>query len=127
MRRFRYWREPVCLAACAAYAANRWLLKPFFAAGPFMHGHFADMLLIPAALPLVLWLQRRLGWRVHDGPPGAGEVILHLAVWSFVAEIAGPLLTHRGTADWLDVAAYFSGAAACYVCWTRVEIPCERS
>ncbi len=127
MRRFRYWREPVCLAACVAYAANRWLLKPFIAAGPFIHGHFADLLLIPAALPLVLWLQRRLGWRTHDGPPGAGEVILHLAVWAVIAEVAGPLITHKGTADWRDVAAYCAGAAVCYVWWTRVEIPCERS
>ena len=32
--------DPICLAACAAYGANRWLLKPFFAMGTFMRGHF---------------------------------------------------------------------------------------
>ena len=125
MRGFRYWRDPICLAACAAYGANRWLLKPFLAMGPFMRGHFNDLFLIPAALPFVLWLQRRLGLRTHDAPPTGGEIALHLAVWAFIAEGAGPWLTHRGTADWRDVAAYSAGAAACYVFWRRREIPCE--
>ena len=122
---FRYWRDPLCIAACAAYAVNRWLLKPHFALGPFMRGHFNDCLLIPAALPLVLWLQRRLSLRTHDAPPTGGEILLHLAVWAFIAEGAGPWLTHRGTADWWDVAAYSAGAAACYVFWRGREIPCR--
>ena len=125
MRAFRYWRDPACLAACAAYALNRWLLKPHFAMGPFMRGHFADCLLIPAALPLVLWLQRRLGLRTHDGTPTSGEIFLHLAIWAFIAEGAGPFLTRRGTADWWDVAAYSAGAAACYVLWRWRKIPCR--
>ena len=124
---FRYWRDPVCITACAAYAVNRWLLKPHFAMGSFMRGHFADVLLIPAALPLVLWLQRRLGLRTHDGPPGGGEILLHLAVWAFIAEGAGPFLTHRGTADWRDVLAYSAGGAVCYVLWRRREIPCRET
>ena len=123
---FRYWRDPVCLAACAAYGANRWLLKPLFAMGPFMRGHFNDLFLIPAALPLVLWLQRRLGWRTHDAQPTGWEIILHLAVWAFIAEGAGPWLTHHGTADRWDVVAYSVGAAACYVLWRRRELPCEQ-
>lgn len=114
---FRYWRDPLCLAACAAYAVNRWLLKPHLPLGPFMRGHFADCLLIPAALPLVLWLQRRLGLRTHDGFPALGEILLHLALWAFIAEGAGPYLTHHGTADWWDVAAYSAGAAASCLWW----------
>ena len=124
MAGFRYWRDPICLAACAAYAVNRWLLRPHFALGPFMRGHFNDCLLIPAALPLVLWLQRRLGLRTHDGRPTGGEILLHLAIWAFIAEGAGPWLTHHGTADWWDVAAYSAGAAACSVFWHWREIAC---
>jgi hypothetical protein len=122
---FRYWRDQFCLAACAAYAANRWLLKPHFAMGPFMRGHFADCLLIPAALPLVLWLQRKLGLRTHDSMPTGGEILLHLAIWAFITEGAGPWLTRHGTADWRDVLAYSAGAAACYVLWRWREIPCR--
>lgn len=123
---FHYWRDPLCVAACVAYAVNRWLLKPHFAMGPFMRGHFNDVLLIPAALPLVLWLQRRLALRTHDGAPTGREILLHLAVWAFIAEGAGPFLTHHGTADWLDVMSYSAGAAACYVLWRRREIPCRQ-
>lgn len=92
-----------------------------------MRGHFNDLLLIPAALPLVLWLQRLLRLRAHDRLPTAGEIFTHLAVWAFIAEGAGPFLTHHGTADWLDVLAYFLGAIACYVLWRRREIPCSRA
>jgi hypothetical protein len=122
---FHYWRDPLCITACAAYAANRWLLKPHLTMGPFMRGHFADCLLIPAALPLVLWIQRRLGLRTHDGMPTGGEILLHLAVWALIAEGLGPWLTHRGTADWRDLACYSAGAALCYVLWHRREIPCR--
>jgi hypothetical protein len=122
---FRYWRDPQCVAACAAYAVNRWLLKPHFAMGSFMRGHFNDCLLIPAALPVVLWLQRLLRLRMHDGMPTAGEIFMHVAVWAFIAEGAGPFLAHHGTADWLDVLAYFLGAIASYVLWRRREIPCS--
>ena len=127
MRQFRYWRDPLCIAACLAYAANRWVLGPNFAMGPFMRGHFADCLLIPAALPLVLWLQRRLGLRTHDAPPGGGEILLHLAIWAFIAEGAGPWLTHHGTADWWDVLAYSAGAAVCSAFWQRREMPCREA
>ncbi len=124
---FRYWRDPQCVTACAAYVVNRWLLKPHFAMGPFMRGHFNDCLLIPAALPLVLWLQRLMRLRAHDGHPTANEIFLHLAVWAFIAECAGPFLAHRGTADWRDLPAYFLGAIASHVLWRRREIPCSRA
>ena len=122
---FQYWRDPLCIAACGAYAVNRWLLKPHLAMGPFMRGHFADCLLIAAALPLVLWIQRRLRLRTHDGMPTGGEIFLHLAVWAVIAEGLGPWLTQHGIADWWDVASYFAGAAVCYVLWQRREIPCR--
>ena len=117
MARFGYWRDPICIASCAAYAVNRWLLKPNFAMGPFMRGHFADCLLIPAALPLILWLQRRLGLRKHDDPPTGGETLMHLASWAFIAEGAGPFLSHHGTADWWDVLSYSAGAAVGFILW----------
>lgn len=123
--RFRYALDPLCLAACALYALNRWGLKPALQASPFIQGHFNDTLLIPAALPLVLWLQRRLRLRKSDVIPSMGEITLHLAVWAFIAECAGPFLLHRGTTDWRDVVAYSAGAAVACVLWRRGEIPCR--
>lgn len=118
---FRYWRDPLCILACAAYAANRFFLAPHSAPGSFLRGQFDDLLLIPAALPLVLWLQRRLALRTHDAPPGAGEIAIHLLLWTLIAEWIGPFFLHHGTADWRDVLAYSAGAAAGYV-WWHMEI-----
>ncbi|HEY0943626.1 MAG TPA: hypothetical protein VGD81_00100 [Opitutaceae bacterium] len=116
MKRFRYGLDPLCLAACALYAANRLLWKPH--AGPgFFHGHFNDLLLIPAALPWVLGLSRRLGWRTHDAAPTAPEIAFHTVVWSVICEGLGPALTHHGTADWRDVVCYAAGGIAAWLAW----------
>jgi hypothetical protein len=58
MTRFAYLRDRLFLTACAAYAVNRLWLKHTLP-GWFLHSYFNDLLLIPAALPLVLWIQRR--------------------------------------------------------------------
>ncbi len=98
MKRFGYARDPLCIAACAGYAVNRWLI-PGSWKGWFMHGYFSDTLLIPAALPLVLWLHRRLGWRANDTSPRWNEILLHLVVWSVAAEVVAPHLFSRATGD----------------------------
>jgi hypothetical protein len=115
-------RDPLCLVAIAAYALNRWAIKPH-TSSPFLHGHFNDLLLIPAALPWVLWLQRRTGLRLHDTAPTAAEIALHTAVWSLVCEYLGPRWLHRGTADPLDVAAYAAGGLVAYLLWHRAWGP----
>jgi hypothetical protein len=124
--RFRYWRDPVCLVACAAYALNRWVFAPMTTPGSFWRNHFDDVLLIPAALPLVLWVQRKLGLRTHDAAPGVGETAFHLAIWALIAEVLGPLWLRRGTADWRDVIAYVGGAAICVILW-RSKNPLAKS
>jgi hypothetical protein len=118
VKRFGYLRDPLCVLACGGYAFNRWLLRPLgWGTSPFMRGHFNDLLLIPAALPLLLWVQRRLGMRATDTPPTWREIALHFAVWSIAAEAIAPLFIHRATGDWLDVAAYAIGAVASGCVW----------
>ena len=115
MKRFGYWRDPLCLAACAFYAVNRWLVKPHVHS-PFLRGQFNDCLLIPCALPLVLWLQRQLGLRSHDEYPLPGEILFHLVIWSVLCEVIGPHLM-RVTGDVRDVAAYTCGALVAWLWW----------
>ncbi len=103
--------------SCALYALNRWILKPHFHVR-FLHDHFNDLLLIPCALPVALWAQRRLSLRADDAPPSAAEVFLHLAVWAWVCEWLGPRLLPGATGDAWDVAAYAAGALAAWVWWT---------
>src|ERR1051326_528542 len=106
---FRYWRDPLFLVACALYALNRWELKPRLHF-PFLHDHFNDLLLMPCALPLLLYLQRCLKLRTHDLPPTPGEITLYLAVWSVLFEWLGPHLMPWTTGDPWDVLAYAVGA-----------------
>lgn len=103
------------LLGCGLYALNRWGLKPNFPAA-FLHGQFNDCLLIPCALPLLLWLQRKLGLRKTDAPPRLSEIALHLIVWSVVCEGLGPRFL-MGTGDLWDVVAYSAGALVAWLWW----------
>ena len=116
MNRFRYLQDPLCLAACAAYAVNRWLV-PLVWKGIFLRGYFNDTLLIPAALPLMLWLHRRIGLRPDDQRPRWTEIGLHTVAWSVAAELVAPHLFARATGDPWDVAAYAGGALLSGLIW----------
>lgn len=118
MSPFAYIRDPLCLAAIGAYALNRWLLKPVFHS-PFLQGHFADLLMIPAALPVVLGMQRLFRLREDDRPPSWAEMAAHLALWAFICEGLGPRWLHMGVADTWDLAAYALGGVAACLWWNR--------
>ena len=118
MKRFGYFRDELFLTAATCYGLNRWLVKPLVAS-PFMRGQFNDLLLIPAALPVVLWVQRKLGLRTKDVPPSWSEIGFHLLVWSAICEYIGPMWLHRGTSDLWDVAAYAVGGVAAGVWWNH--------
>lgn len=116
MKRFGYAADPLCLIACLLYAANRWWWAERIG-GVFWRGYFNDLLLIPAALPLALWIQRRLGCRTHDRFPKWNEITLHLAVWSVTAEAIMPRLLAHSASDGWDVVAYAGGAIVAGLCW----------
>ena len=122
MKRFRYAFDPVCAGACALYAVNRFLIKPH--AGPgFFHSHFNDLLLIPAALPWLLWTYRRFGWRRDDAPPSWREVAACTGLWALICEGIGPRVWPRyGIADRWDVVAYAVGAAVAWAFWNRAAL-----
>jgi len=125
MKRFGYLRDPLFLVAACSYVINRALFKPWFAS-PFLHGYFNDWLLIPTALPVVLWIQRLLGLRNHDGVPTWAEMILHLAVWSLICEFIGPRWLHHGSADVWDVFAYAAGGIVACLWWNcRKAVACS--
>lgn len=109
MTRFRYALDPLCLTAGVAYAVGRWFVQPHVPSG-FWHDQFTDCLLIPAALPLLLWVYRRLGLRTHDGFPTWSEILLAFAGWSVAAEWLAPRFFAAATGDWRDVLAYAAGA-----------------
>ena len=87
-----------------------------------MRSYFNDVLLIPCALPWVLWGHALLGWRDWDRRPTGAEIVGHLAVWALIAEGLGPRLFAHAVADWGDVAAYAAGACLAAF-WWRFSCP----
>lgn len=116
MRRFDYLRDPLFLLSVTVYAVNRFALAQLLS-WSFLHNHLDDLLLIPAALPVALWVQRLLGVRPHDSWPRWSEMLLHLGVWSVICEYIGPFWLHIGVADWGDVAAYVVGGLVACLWW----------
>jgi hypothetical protein len=128
MSRFGYLHDRLFGVSIAAYAFNRLVVRPHLAgffhahlpwAWPFLHSHFDDLLLMPAALPVVLWLQRLTGLRLHDGPPGWREMFAHLAIWSVMCKIIGPIYLHIGVADLWDILFFAAGGGAACLWWNR--------
>lgn len=119
---FKYYRDPLFLTGCMAYAVNRWLVKPHVHRR-FFHDHFNDCWLIPCALPLVLWLHRRWGLREHDDSPRISEIITHLIFWSLLFKGVGPTIYAGATADPWDVLCYWGGGLLAWLWWHREWLP----
>ena len=131
MRRFGYLHDRLFCVSLAAYVFNRLVVRPhlghFFQghlhwAWPFLYSHLDDLLLLPAALPVVLWLQRMGGLRQHDGPPGGREMLFHFAIWSVMCKVVGPLFLNVGVADPWDVLCFAAGGLAAGLWWNRPRL-----
>ncbi len=129
MKRFGYLHDWLFQFSLAAYAVNRLLIRPhlgdFFrahwqSAWPFLHSHCDDLLLMPVALPVMLWLQHLLGLRKQNHPPGWKEMLSHLAVWSVICKIIGPLCLRIGVADPMDVLFFAAGGIIACAWWNRL-------
>lgn len=117
---FRYLLDPLFLAAAGLYLANRFLLKPEWGnVFPFLRNHLDDCLLLPAALPPLLWLFRSLRLRHHDAPPSASEVLQWTVFWSVVFEWLFPRYFHKGVADGWDALSYALGGLVSWFFWNR--------
>jgi ubiquinone/menaquinone biosynthesis C-methylase UbiE len=115
LKRFRYLRDSLFLAACALYAANRWLVKPHVHLA-FFHNWFDDIWLIPCALPPLLLVHDWLGLRKRGAPPSTLEILAHLIGWTVLFEIIGPHIM-RTTGDPWDAVAYAGGALLAMLWW----------
>jgi len=121
MRPFRYLFDPLFVASLAAYAINRFVLKPHFRWG-FLHDHLNDLLCIPVWVPIGLFIERRLKLRAHDNPPGLAEILIPVVLWGWIFEVYLPTNElGRGwcTPDPADIAFYVMGAIAATLFWNR--------
>ncbi|MBN9521845.1 hypothetical protein J0H58_25570 [bacterium] len=117
--RFRYLRDPLFVACVAVYLVNRFVLKPAWEV-EFVHAHLNDLICVPFWVPVMLWGERRLGLRSHDGPPEPVEIIIPLVLWAWVFEVILPRTAAFGrycVADHRDVLYYAAGALGGAVFW----------
>src|ERR1700722_14382235 len=87
---FRYLADPICIAALLISPINRFVLKPHHIGGWFTHGYLNDVLCLPLFVPMILYLQRVIGLRKHDGYPRAWEIIQHWAIFSIMFQALIP-------------------------------------
>lgn len=84
-----------------------------------LRGWFSDVLFLPAAIPVYLWMERKLGLRTHDRIPSLAEIGALFLAWSLAAEVVAPRLFVHCTSDPLDVLAYAAGGLFAWFWWTR--------
>jgi len=121
VKRFAYLRDGLFLSSCFLYTLNRWGIKPH-THNPFIRFHFNDLLLMPCALPVLLWMQRGLRLRTIDNPPAWNEIALYTVFWSIFFEVIGPHLLRRTTGDPWDVVVYFVGGIGAGLWWNRHKL-----
>ena len=123
---FRYLADPLFLSCCALYLLNRFYLRTALDT-PFLANHFNDLLLVPCAIPVLLWFYKLIGLRPTDEMPRAAEILPALLIWSLLFEFAGPHLVHGAVGDGRDVAVYWLGGIAAWCCWHFQELSLRRS
>jgi hypothetical protein len=118
-RGFRYVTDPICIACLLLYPLNRWYLKPHRIGGHFTVAFLNDTICLPLFLPMILYLQRRLGVRRHDGPPRLWEVLQHWAIFSVVFKAIMPRFPQvfRTSGDPWDMLAYIGGGLIAWAIW----------
>lgn len=126
-RRFRYLGEPLFAVAVVLYVANSVWWKPCTVdRASFVHCYFGDVLCLPVCVPVALWLQRRLGLRLHDQLPSKRELVLHWLLWSACFEWLGPripMLAPGAVSDPWDAVAYGAGGLVAALIWRAPPEP----
>lgn len=117
---FRYCRDPLFVACFAVYWMN-WFLEGCHRSLPWFESYLNDVICIPFWVPIMLWANRKLGLRRHDGPPEASEIIIPLVIWAMVFEWILPHLANwkdLAVADPIDVLCYAIGAFVASAYWS---------
>ncbi len=119
--RFHYYTDPICIACLMIYPLNRWVLKPHHIGGWFTHGYLNDVICLPLFVPMILYAQRLIGLRRHDGYPRWWDILQHWAIFSIIFECIIPRMPHSfdSISDPWDVVAYLVGGVAAVWLWSR--------
>ncbi len=119
--RFAYFADPACIAALIIYPINRFILKPHHIGGWFTHGYLNDVLCLPLFVPVILYVQRLIRLRPHDGFPTPWEIFQAWAAFSIMFQVIIPRYpkTFTTAGDPYDMIAYLAGGLIAGWYWSR--------
>jgi hypothetical protein len=116
---FTYLRDPLFLACLLVYFGHRWLAAYGFST-PWLQAYLNDVICIPFWVPMILWGQRVLRLRSHDGLPTPIDLVVPLVVWSLAFEVILPTLQGWRTIafpDPGDIVSYAAGGLGAAIFW----------
>jgi len=123
---FKWLRDPLFIAATGIYMLHKWSpLWPAAMRSSFTEHYLSDLLLVPVALPGVLFLAHVAGLRSSASPLRLIEVLIPLVIWSLAFEFVGPQFLGRGTFDPFDVLFYSIGGLAGWLFWSTRPALCR--
>ena len=109
-------RLVVVFTVCSGgYMLNRCVLKALFPANVFLQGYLNDMLLMPCAVPVILFIRGALREREPDAGLCLAEVLAYWALFACAFEYIAPKLIPWAVADPIDAVAYLAGGMALYL------------
>ena len=122
-KKFKYLLDPLFLFSLIIYCINKLSFLKYGSWNyKFLIYYLNDLLLIPVAVPIVLYFSKVLKLRDIYSPPTFLEIIVPLAIWSISFEFVGPLYFGKGTSDPIDVFAYCLGGLISWLLWNREEL-----
>ena len=118
-RNFAYLRDPLFLVCLIVYCGHRWLAANGHST-PWLCAYLNDVVCVPFWVPMILWGQRVLRLRSHDGLPTPIDLVVPLLVWSLAFEVilpSWPGWSNIAFPDPGDIVSYAAGGLAAAIFW----------
>lgn len=121
---FKYLSDPLFLSSSITYVTNKTLSLCTNTHGSgwvsaFLASYLNDLLLVPVAIPIILFFSKTLKLRPQSLPPSMLELAIPVLIWSIAFEVIGPYVFGKGVSDPFDVLAYCFGGFASWLIWRR--------
>ncbi len=118
MLNYCFWKDKLFLISSLIYFFNTYYLKHLIKVD-FFQNYLNDILLIPCALPPLIYLYVKLKLRNQKSFPTTLEVFSFFIFSSFVFECLGPKYLNKGVADYFDILAYAIGGIISNYFWNK--------
>ncbi|HAC62108.1 MAG TPA: hypothetical protein DCF68_00880 [Cyanothece sp. UBA12306] len=116
---FLYLKDPLFLSCFILYFFNRYGLEKMLNIA-FFSSYLNDLICVPFLVPIMLYVQHKIGLREDNTPPKFYEIIIPVIIWSVIFEVIlpqNPIISHLAIADPYDVVCYIIGGLIAGIIW----------